>query len=68
MKYSIDAISALGLLGGTTLGSGVAFLMQWQAYAAMTSVAVCGLLGVVVPLLVLGVRAARHRHQSRADS
>ncbi|MEF2968408.1 hypothetical protein V3851_21465 [Paenibacillus sp. M1] len=39
---------ALGFLAGTTLGSGIAFLMSWQPVTLMLSVAGFGLAGAAL--------------------
>ncbi|KKO52827.1 hypothetical protein [Paenibacillus sp. DMB20] len=45
-----DIGMALGLLAGTTFGSGIGFLLSWQSYNLVGSVALCGLLGVFAGL------------------
>ncbi|MEK3851099.1 hypothetical protein C5G87_07795 [Paenibacillus peoriae] len=52
MKFGTDIACALGLLAGTTFGSGIAFLFGWQAYRALTSVAVFGVAGIIITIAV----------------
>ncbi|MEC0180811.1 hypothetical protein P4H61_04805 [Paenibacillus peoriae] len=52
MKYRTDIACSLGLLAGTTFGSGIAFLFGWQAYRALTSVSVFGIAGVIITIVV----------------
>ncbi|MCC3381530.1 hypothetical protein ACFQ5D_06805 [Paenibacillus farraposensis] len=52
MKFSTDIACALGLLAGTTFGSGVAFGFGWQAYRALTSVTVFGIAGIIITIVV----------------
>jgi hypothetical protein len=52
MKFRTDIACALGLLAGTTFGSGIAFLFGWQAYRALTSVAVFGVAGIIVTVAI----------------
>ncbi|ASR48196.1 hypothetical protein P4H71_05645 [Paenibacillus kribbensis] len=52
MKYRTDIACALGLLAGTTFGSGIAFLFGWQAYRALTSVSVFGIAGIIITIAV----------------
>lgn len=52
MKFSTDIACALGLLAGTTLGSGIAFLFGWQAYRVLTSVTVFGIAGIFITIIV----------------
>ncbi|WP_025717489.1 hypothetical protein [Paenibacillus sp. 1-18] len=52
MKYRTDIACSLGLLAGTTFGSGIAFLFGWQAYQALTSVTVFGIAGIIITIAV----------------
>ncbi|MFB5267478.1 hypothetical protein ACE41H_11895 [Paenibacillus enshidis] len=51
MKVAKDTACALGWLAGTTLGSGIAFLLQWQSYDAVWSVAIGGAAGTMIALV-----------------
>lgn len=48
MRFRTDVACSLGFLAGTTFGSGIGFLFRWQGYDTVISVAVCGILGVLV--------------------
>lgn len=41
---------ALGLLAGTTFGSGIGFLLNWYSYNLIWIVSICGGLGVLAGL------------------
>ncbi|MBO2942539.1 hypothetical protein JJQ72_00870 [Paenibacillus sp. F411] len=58
-----DIGTALGLLGGTTLGSGIGFLMGWHSYDLIWSVILGGLLGMLSGL----VTAIRWRAGSKTS-
>lgn len=53
---------SLGLLAGTTFGSGVGFLFSWQSYQLVGSVALFGVLGAVAGLWY--ARKSRRARQS----
>lgn len=47
MQLGKDTGLSLGFLAGTTLGSGIAFLFQFQAYEVISSVAFFGIVGAL---------------------
>ncbi|MET3209190.1 UNVERIFIED_CONTAM: hypothetical protein ABIC26_002134 [Paenibacillus sp. PvR008] len=65
MKFRADIACALGLLAGTTFGSGIAFLFGWQAYRALTSVSVFGVAGIMITIAVF--RLLHHKSVSTSD-
>lgn len=48
MRFGKDVGFALGILGGTTLGSGFSFLLTLQPLSLMLLVAAGGLIGAVI--------------------
>ncbi|UNK17122.1 hypothetical protein MNQ98_21940 [Paenibacillus sp. N3/727] len=46
-----DTGMALGLLAGTTFGSGIGFLLSWHSYNLIWIVTICGGIGVLAGLL-----------------
>lgn len=48
MEWNSQAGRALGFLAGTTLGSGIAFLLHWQSYNLVTIVSAFGVLGAAL--------------------
>ncbi|QKS59470.1 hypothetical protein HUB98_26870 [Paenibacillus barcinonensis] len=54
---------SLGFLAGTTLGSGIAFLLRLAPYPLMCCVALCGLAGMVSGLLTAMIRQNRIQKQ-----
>ncbi|WP_154895994.1 hypothetical protein [Paenibacillus illinoisensis] len=47
MQLGKDTGLSLGFLAGTTLGSGIAFLFQFQAYEVVGSVSLFGIIGAL---------------------
>lgn len=45
-----DSGMALGLLAGTTFGSGIGFLLGWHSYNLVWIVSICGVIGVLTGL------------------
>ncbi|MCA1291660.1 hypothetical protein LBW89_01380 [Paenibacillus sp. alder61] len=46
---------ACGFLGGTTFGSGLAFLLGWMSYPVIASVSFFGLSGAVLGALAVKI-------------
>ncbi|MGM1019752.1 MAG: hypothetical protein ACQEXV_04210 [Bacillota bacterium] len=65
MKFRTDIACALGLLAGTTFGSGIAFLFGWQAYQALTSVSIFGVAGIMITIAVF--RLLHYKSVSTSD-
>lgn len=57
-----DALNgpAIGFLAGTTFGSGLAFLLGWQAYQVVSSVSIFGVAGVLLGVIA-GQRIRRRK-------
>ncbi|MDO7906051.1 hypothetical protein Q5741_06410 [Paenibacillus sp. JX-17] len=52
MRMGKDIGAALGLLAGTTFGSGISFLMRMEHTSTMLAVTLCGLLGAAAGITV----------------